>query len=46
LLWHVAADAVISSVRPTPGRFCDLESLGESSPVSFSSAVEWPMEEE
>jgi hypothetical protein len=32
-------------VRPTPGGF-KLESLGVSSPVSFSSAVEWPLEEE
>jgi hypothetical protein len=44
-LWTVAAGAVILPVRPTPGEF-GLESLGESSPVSFSSAVEWPLEEE
>jgi hypothetical protein len=45
-LWPVAPDSVISPMRPTPGRFCDLESLGEKSSVSFSLAVEWLMEEE
>jgi hypothetical protein len=44
-LWPVAAGAIISPVSPTPGGF-EFESLGVLSPVSFSSAVEWPLEEE